>query len=118
AFLRRGGTLIVIGHRLTSALRARRVLTLDGASALTGDHDTLLSRSAPYRDLLGAWTVPALASGLCVSGLSAVSEASELSGPAEPARTEPSDPPLVLGDPHGLEPAAAAGLGHGPGQVV
>ncbi|MBW8805297.1 MAG: ABC transporter ATP-binding protein [Catenulisporales bacterium] len=79
AFLRRGGTLIVIGHRLTSALRARRVLILDGDSALTGDHETLLSRSALYRELVGSWTDPALAA---VSGLSDAAAP----GPVDPSQ--------------------------------
>ncbi|GAB3434162.1 ABC transporter ATP-binding protein [Flindersiella endophytica] len=57
AFAARGGTLIVIAHRISSALRARRVLVLDGTTAIAGDHDTLVSESALYRDLLGHWTV-------------------------------------------------------------
>ena len=56
AFARRGGTLIVIAHRITSALRARRVLVLDGTSAQAGDHIRLLGDSAMYRDLVGYWT--------------------------------------------------------------
>ena len=56
AFAARDGTLIVIAHRISSALRARRVLMLDGADALVGSHDELLSRSALYRDLVGHWS--------------------------------------------------------------
>jgi ABC-type multidrug transport system ATPase subunit len=55
AFGRRHGTLIVIAHRVSSALRARRVLVLDGSSAVVGDHRTLLSTSPLYRELLGHW---------------------------------------------------------------
>jgi len=55
AFARRDGTLIVIAHRISSALRARRVLVLDGARAQVGDHGTLLADSAMYRDLVGYW---------------------------------------------------------------
>ncbi|HEX4701751.1 MAG TPA: ABC transporter ATP-binding protein [Pseudonocardiaceae bacterium] len=55
AFAERGGTLIVIAHRVSSALRARRVLVLDGVTATEGDHRTLLSTSALYRELLGHW---------------------------------------------------------------
>jgi ATP-binding cassette, subfamily C, bacterial len=55
AFAARGGTLIVIAHRISSALRADRVLVLDGVSAIAGDHRTLLSTSPLYRDLLGHW---------------------------------------------------------------
>jgi ATP-binding cassette subfamily C protein len=49
------GTLIVIAHRISSALRAGRVLVLDGASAAVGDHDTLTACSPLYRDLVGHW---------------------------------------------------------------
>jgi ATP-binding cassette subfamily C protein len=59
AFAAREGTLLVIAHRISSALRARRVLLLDGRQALLGDHDELLLRSALYRDLVGHWGVPA-----------------------------------------------------------
>jgi ATP-binding cassette, subfamily C, bacterial len=55
AFAARGGTLVVIAHRISSALRANRVLVLDGVSATVGDHQTLLSTSSLYRDLLGHW---------------------------------------------------------------
>lgn len=55
AFAERGGTLIVIAHRISSALRANRVLVLDGTSAIVGDHPTLLSTSPLYRELLGHW---------------------------------------------------------------
>jgi ATP-binding cassette subfamily C protein len=55
AFAERRGTLIVIAHRVSSALRARRVLVLDGVTATEGDHRTLLSTSALYRELLGHW---------------------------------------------------------------
>lgn len=55
AFARRPGTLIVIAHRATSALRARRILVLDGASAQVGDHWSLLTESALYADLIGHW---------------------------------------------------------------
>jgi ATP-binding cassette subfamily C protein len=55
AFARRPGTLIVIAHRMSSALRARRVLVLDGVRAQIGDHASLLASSAMYRDLVGYW---------------------------------------------------------------
>jgi ATP-binding cassette subfamily C protein len=59
AFAERGGTLLVIAHRVSSALRARRVLVLDGAGAALGDHQTLLATSPLYRQLLGHWGRPA-----------------------------------------------------------
>jgi ATP-binding cassette subfamily C protein len=61
AFARRDGTLIVIAHRVSSALRARRVLVLDGAGAALGDHAALLASSPLYRQLLGHWEEPATA---------------------------------------------------------
>lgn len=55
AFAQRGGSLLVIAHRISSALRAQRVLVLDAGSALAGSHAELLARSALYRDLVGYW---------------------------------------------------------------
>ncbi|WP_156313210.1 ABC transporter ATP-binding protein [Micromonospora sp. HK10] len=55
AFAERAGTLVVIAHRVSSALRARRVLLLDGHRALLDSHSGLLARSAAYRELVGYW---------------------------------------------------------------
>ena len=55
AFAARPGALIVIAHRMSSALRADRVLVLDGARARIGDHAALLACSPMYRDLVGHW---------------------------------------------------------------
>ncbi|MBA9007383.1 ATP-binding cassette domain-containing protein [Thermomonospora cellulosilytica] len=55
ALARRPGTLVVIAHRMTSALRARHVLLLDGVSARYGRHDELLAASPAYRELVGHW---------------------------------------------------------------
>ncbi|HEV2787202.1 MAG TPA: ABC transporter ATP-binding protein [Solirubrobacteraceae bacterium] len=55
AFARRPGTLIVVAHRISSALRARRILVLDGTEVAHGTHLELLERSAVYRDLVGYW---------------------------------------------------------------
>jgi ATP-binding cassette subfamily C protein len=63
AFAARRGTLIVIAHRVSSALRARRILVLDGTTAAVGDHETLLATSSLYRELLGHWQVGAAESG-------------------------------------------------------
>ncbi|HMI27437.1 MAG TPA: ATP-binding cassette domain-containing protein, partial [Streptosporangiaceae bacterium] len=57
AFASRRGTLIVVAHRITSALRAQRVLVLDGNRAQAGDHASLLATSAMYQDLVGYWSV-------------------------------------------------------------
>ncbi|MGW0550838.1 ATP-binding cassette domain-containing protein [Streptomyces altiplanensis] len=59
AFVRRPGTLIVCAHRISSALRADRILVLDGARAGIGTHRALLTNSALYRDLVGHWGVTA-----------------------------------------------------------
>jgi ABC-type multidrug transport system fused ATPase/permease subunit len=56
AFADRGGTLIVIAHRISSALRARRVLLLEADGARVDTHDGLLARSSTYRDLVGHWS--------------------------------------------------------------
>lgn len=55
AFVRRPGTLIVVAHRISSALRAGRVLVLDGSRARAGDHATLLTSSPMYAELVGYW---------------------------------------------------------------
>ncbi|GAA4074342.1 ABC transporter ATP-binding protein [Actinomadura miaoliensis] len=55
ALARRPGTLVVIAHRISSALRARRVLVLDGTRARLGTHAELLADSPLYRDLVGHW---------------------------------------------------------------
>jgi ATP-binding cassette subfamily C protein len=55
AFARRPGTFIVVAHRISSALRAQRVLVMDGAKITAGSHDELCMSSALYRDLVGYW---------------------------------------------------------------
>ena len=55
AFAKRDGTLIVIAHRISSALRARRILVLDGNKATLGSHVSLMRTSRLYRDLHGNW---------------------------------------------------------------
>lgn len=55
ALAARPGTLVVIAHRLASALRARRILVLDGRRPVVGTHAELLASSRMYRDLLGHW---------------------------------------------------------------
>lgn len=55
AFARRPGTLIVIAHRISSALRAKRILVLDGNKATLGTHAGLMRTSRMYRDLHGNW---------------------------------------------------------------
>ncbi|SMD15504.1 ABC transporter ATP-binding protein [Lentzea albidocapillata] len=55
AFARRNGILVVIAHRLSSALRANRVLVMDGGRPLLGTHEHLLKTSALYGQLMLAW---------------------------------------------------------------
>jgi len=57
AFAARPGTLLVIAHRISSALRARKILVLDGTCAAIGTHEELLAASPLYRDLVGHWAV-------------------------------------------------------------
>ena len=64
AFASRRGTLIVIAHRITSALRAQRILVLDGNRAQAGDHASLLALSAMYQDLVGYWSVASGSAGI------------------------------------------------------
>jgi len=88
AFAAQRRTLIVIAHRVSSALRAERVLVLDGTGAAVGDHATLTASSPLYRELLGHWHAGATAAG--------------------------SDPALLLGDADRLDPRAGARLRHHP----
>ncbi|MGI5501925.1 ABC transporter ATP-binding protein [Lentzea sp. CA-135723] len=55
AFAQRNGILVVIAHRLSSALRANRVLVMDGGKPLLGTHEQLLRTSALYGQLMLAW---------------------------------------------------------------
>ncbi|MFG1852408.1 ATP-binding cassette domain-containing protein [Actinomadura geliboluensis] len=64
AFARRGGTLIVIAHRISSAVRARRVLVLDGTRPYLGRHADLPAVCPLYRDLIGRWEAGSQPSGL------------------------------------------------------
>jgi ATP-binding cassette subfamily C protein len=58
AFAERAGTVIVIAHRVSSALRARRVLVLDGRDATLGTPDEVRAASPLFRELLGHWHAP------------------------------------------------------------
>lgn len=55
AFARRPGTLVVVAHRISSALRADRILVMDGPRPVLGTHQTLLETSPLYADLVGYW---------------------------------------------------------------
>lgn len=56
---RPGRALVVVAHRISSALRADRVLVMDGPRTAYGTHEELLRTSEPYRDLVGGRTVTA-----------------------------------------------------------
>lgn len=55
AFAERPGTLVVIAHRMSSALRAERVLLMDGRDVRLGTHQQLFETTALYRSLVGHW---------------------------------------------------------------
>ncbi|MEU9875716.1 ABC transporter ATP-binding protein [Streptomyces phaeochromogenes] len=93
AFARRGGTLVVVAHRISSALRADRVLVMDGRRTTYGSHDDLLERSPLYRDLVGAW-----------------SPSRETPAASAAHQPEWSHPALPLRDPDGVDAVAGAGL--------
>ena len=63
AFAARPGALVVIAHRVSSALRAQRILVLDGRVPRLGTHEDLLATSALYRDLVGHWQPDSTARG-------------------------------------------------------
>lgn len=56
AFAQRPGTLVVIAHQISSALRAEWILMMDAAATVVGRHEELLQRSALYAQLVGYWT--------------------------------------------------------------
>ena len=53
AFAARGGTLVVVAHRISSALRANRILLLDGDRPVTGDHEQPVRTAPRDADLVG-----------------------------------------------------------------
>jgi ATP-binding cassette subfamily C protein len=48
----RRGTLIVVAHRISSALRAQRIVLMDGADLVAGTHRELIATAPLYRDLV------------------------------------------------------------------
>lgn len=51
----RGGTLVVIAHRISSAQRASQVLLVDHGHVTVGTHADLLASNHRYRELTGHW---------------------------------------------------------------
>jgi ATP-binding cassette subfamily C protein len=56
AFAQRPGTLVIVAHRLSSALRAKHVLVLDGAQSWHGTNLELERTCPVYRELIGYWS--------------------------------------------------------------
>lgn len=127
AFAEREGTLVVIAHRMSSALRAGRILVLDGDRAVTGTHATLLHTCDLYRQLFGYWE----RTEAPVSVDARPSKKALDSGPIPkvPSTTEPSrdvdealrtlsEPVGVAGLADRVHPGPRAGLADDPGDVV
>lgn len=55
AFAHRFGTLVVIAHRISSSLRAERIMVLDNKGINVGTHRLLLRNSPTYANLVGHW---------------------------------------------------------------
>lgn len=55
-FAARPGTLVVIAHRISSALRAERILVLDGGRVTVGSHAEVLAGSCLYAEMVGWWS--------------------------------------------------------------
>jgi ATP-binding cassette subfamily C protein len=100
------GTLVVIAHRMSSALRARRVLVLDGSRAVAGDQDAVRAASPLYRELLGV----AVPDGCRSPGTTV--------DPAYTVHDGRSEPAGLPGDVYGLDAGTRTGLGDDAGQVV
>ncbi|WP_326956238.1 ABC transporter ATP-binding protein [Amycolatopsis sp. NBC_01286] len=106
AFAARGGVLVVIAHRLSSALRANRVLVMDGRETAVGKHADLLARSPRYAELMQAWATP-VAGGAATGG----------AGPAA-VRVAGTDPAAAAaGGPAGAAVTATGSAG-GPASAV
>jgi ATP-binding cassette subfamily C protein len=88
---RRGGTLIVVAHRISSARRAERVLVLDGTRVECGTHEELLARSRFYQELTGA-------------------SAANAAGASTETSAGLSHPALPLRNPYGVDPVTGPGL--------
>lgn len=67
AFAARGGTLVVIAHRLSSARRAGQVLVMGSGRPVLGRHAELLTESGDYAELMRAWDPRAVPSRTSVA---------------------------------------------------
>jgi ATP-binding cassette subfamily C protein len=102
----RGGTLIVVAHRISSALRAQRIVLMNGADMVFGTHRELLEIAPLYRELVGHWNS---GEGNDGPGLSVV---------ADPPSPNLSDPARLGSDANGINAGARIQLGHDPRKVV
>lgn len=93
AFAERPGTVVVIAHRLSSAVRARRVLLLDGARATVGTHSELLAASPMYADMFGYWsnTTPDAAGATDAAGALEAPDAVDAPDATEAPDATPAD---------------------------
>lgn|GEM_PF-616645 len=89
AFAARPGTLVVVAHRISSALRARRVLVLADGRPTLGRHDELLARSATYRELVGHWHGEPVSQREPPAGPPPVDDSGAVPGPRPGAPTPP-----------------------------
>jgi ATP-binding cassette subfamily C protein len=104
---RPGTTLVLVAHRPATAARATRVLLLDGARTDCGTPEELAARSALFRELTGAFTLPAA---------HPVAAARHVT--AHPRALPGSQPAGLFGEPDGVEPVAGAGLADRRREVV
>ena len=77
----RGGTLIVVAHRISSAMRAHRILLMDSSpggatTVVSGSHRELLRTAPLYRELVHHWDDG--------PELSIITRATRVTGPSTP----------------------------------
>ena len=114
AFADRPGALVVVAHRVSSALRAHRILLMDGAAATLGTDQSLRITSPLYRDLIGHWTAdrPRQVSPPGVSARPVGSSvASPLAGGSDAVSARPGSPPGASEQPSALPVASAQPAG-------
>ena len=58
AFMATGSTLIVVAHRMSATLRAKRVMVMDSDGIDVGDHRELMQRHTLYADFHGMLSAP------------------------------------------------------------
>ena len=58
AFMATGSTLIVVAHRMSATLRAKRVMVMGSDGIDVGEHRELMQRHALYADFHGMWSAP------------------------------------------------------------